>query len=440
MANKLRVYQSKKTQLYQRGVATHSQKWSSISLLLLFLLTTFTPVIDTAVFQQPPSVKFPSTRHNAVRDFVAALQMPEGAFINKLTHARAEQRLGSCRNAALTLRVLNAFTVIDSDAMIDFAIDRQLADGGFVDRMDFWETGLRDSGYAVRTLGAVNAVNLINRPGLGEFLMSCYLGNGGFNGIPGSSPLYGWILSNTEDAVACLVRTDQLHRVETSDIVDFVMERYCTDGGFAWNPGEDHAVLATYYALSILSMLDEMDEITSDLRSATLDYVMIYYNTETGGFFEDTLARLIRPILILQMLDGLSLVNATKTTELVFAHQSHRHGGFVGAFSNVDDAAYEELHRTREAVVVLDALGTLGALDEPFTVDEAPVHTGDNTPPTLYTPPPPPPFTLTPDILGMLILVTAIGSTFAIVIGYIVLGRKTTRKKKVKKVRRKRRR
>ena len=68
------------------------------------------------------------------------------------------------------------------------------------------------------------------------------------------------------------------------------MSLYCEGGGFAWDPGEESSVLSTYYATSILFMLDALDQLTPEMREATIDSVMRFYDPELGGFFGGVLA------------------------------------------------------------------------------------------------------------------------------------------------------
>ncbi len=358
------------------------------------------------------SKAYDTTRHQAIVDFISELQMVDGGFIDNLMEPRSAALLKASKWATLVMSVLDELSAIDEASLISFVVDCEEVDGGFTTSP--WETPV-DYGTvngAVETLYHLNALDSINQEATTNWVMDCYrTSDGGFNSQPSSYSSLIWPLYNDIATLNCL---GELGRINSALTNQYTLGYYDSDGsvaGFSVTFEGTRSPSGTINGVSVLHHLGTIGLVSAD---AIENYLMGFY--EDDGSFAGELAHTYSAILSLELLGRLNQVNATLTTEFVLSCQTPMHGGFVNIPSDIDNPVREQLMRCYAAVEILRALGTLDALGESFTVQEAPVWTGDNTPPTPYTPPVTPP--LGPEFWAGVTLVAVAGGVFAVVVFY----------------------
>ncbi len=377
------------------------------------------------------------SRKQAIVDFVKELQMDEGAFVSELGSARAMSNVLESQFAAETLASLNELDQIDTIALTTYLTQRQTGSGGFTVSISDSEVNMLASYTTVLALYRLNELDSINTDLLNQWVLQCYRGDGFFGRTP---TVLGDPLWSTRQAVEILA---QINRLPSDDIegaiIQFVLDRYSSSGGFASNAGGTPSLLATYSCVVILHNLDALNCIPS--ISNTVNFIMSFYDSSSGAFNHDLLRDTYRPIITLEILGALSQLDKELTKQFVLSCQSHLHGAFVYRPSAVNDSSEEWLDMCNYATIILRTLGELNSLEDTFQVNHRPSWSGDNTPPTPWTEPTQPPPTISIELLVPIIVVVIIIVIFALIflMSYIRQGKKrrTVRKRRTRRTVRK---
>lgn len=395
------------------------------SFFFLFLVTTpytVTPVFFTSA-EKPLNYQF-STRRTAVINFLAALQMEEGCFVDQLDSPRRSGFLTLLREGVEPLSILNALSAINEEAAISYVASCQGSNGAIYSTPDaeaneqapeMW--GVDD---AVTTLSAMSALDRIDLNQMISWILATQRSDGGFNDEPGITDYAIW---NTYSAVRVLVALGT--SFNKPSVIESLLTYYNSDGGFSLSPGGTSTLRWTFYGVSALALLGGLGEINAE---PTTNYVLEHYHT-TDNSFDHNLLSTYSGIKTLKVLGTLNTVNSTGIGIFVLSCQSQWHGGFQ---ARPEAGLHEAISNCRRAILSLSTLDMMSWLDEEFDVLEEPVWTGDDntatpptTPPTTTLPPPP-----SPEILvGFTIVLVAI-TTFVVV---VVAPRSSKKKKKIRK-------
>ena len=370
-----------------------------------------------------------TTRRQALIDFLAELQMVEGGFVTTLEQARASANVGDTAWAVGALKVLGGLPAVDTEKIISFVADCQQPNGGF--SSDPWSTyaSYTELGGAIETLYHLGALDAIDQEAVIDWIMACYRPeDGGFDSRPG---VYSDLIWPVADDVAVLDWLGALDRIDREKTIQYVLRFYREDEDGAWftstQTGQSRSLVGTSNGIPLLYRLGALNRINIP---KVLNYLMSIYDPKTGVFLT-TIGQTRKGVLCLELLGRLDMINATLTTEYVLSCQSHLHGSFVPRPIDVNNSNIEATQCCYDGVEVLRMLGTLDALEEEFTVEEEPVWTGDDSPPTPYQPPPPPP--PGPEFWAGVGLVAVAGSVFVVVAGYGLTHRRRRRKRIVKR-------
>lgn len=378
-----------------------------------------------------------TTRHQAVVNFVSALQLEEyeGGFVSHLTSSRASQDTLPSSQATMALSLVAGLSTIGTTALSDFVTACQLDNGAFSSCPWMTETGMAQVVNAIKTLHQINTLSVIDHDGVVNYLMSCYrASDGGFNSAPDNPSTVIW---HTYWGIQCLDFLGELNRLNELT-TEYVMSFYKEDSslaGFSTSQTGSRNLASTFRGLTILSILGGLNLISP---TKIVDYVMGLYNPTTGAFLT-SLSETRAGVSSLDILESLDQLDSSRTTDYVLSCQSPLHGGFVETPGDSSNPTDERVSRCENAIIILEALDQLDVLQEEFTIQSSPAWNGDSTPPTTYTPttslPP-----LGPEFWAGVVLVAVAGSVFAVVVFYGLTRTGTRRKTVKKKTRRKHRR
>lgn len=378
-----------------------------------------------------------TSRHQAIVDFLVELQMVEGGFLDNLMEPRSAATLKVSKWAAIALQGLNSLSAINQAALTSFVVDCQEPDGGFTTNP--WETvaDYETVAAAVEIMIRLGALGSIDQDTTTNWVMACYRSSdGGFNDKPSGYSSLMWPL---QDNIATLNRLGRLGRINSVLTNQYAMGYYDSDGGFAGFSLTHDGTRSLSGSLGGVSVLYYLGSLGLISVNNIVNYLMSLYDSDTGSFLGQ-LTYTVAAVLTLEMLGRLNQVNSTLTTEFVLSCQTPLHGGFVNIPEDINNPVRERLSCCYQAVEILRVLGTLDALEESFIIQESPVWTGDDTPPTTYTPPTPPIPPLGPEFWAGVALVAVAVGVFAVVVFYGFTRTGTRRKKVKKKTRRKHRR
>ena len=384
----------------------------------------------------------PASRREALIDFLAALQMPEGGFVNFLSDDRISQGISNSYHVVRVLKVVGGLSSIDKEALINFVAASQLPSGALASRP--WDKGPDSTGasYAVQILQALDAVDSINREALIDWVMSLYRWeDGGFNDCNGE---YSGALWDAAEGLVTLYYLGELDRIDREKTVDYVMRFYRVDGeraGFVWGLSLGADGISFSAAMWGLILLDWLGGDGRVDREKIVNFVMEYYDEESGAFYHTvggnpvtTLTDTYVCLGVLKSCNALGRVNATRTTEYILSCQGI-HGGFRGSTSNFPYRE-ENADSSDDAVRSLEMLGSLQSLEEIIEVAE-PYWRGDDEPPpptdTDQTPPSTP-----QEFWAGVGLVAGAATIFTVAVAWGLLTHRKRPRRRVRVVRRRR--
>lgn len=367
----------------------------------------------------------PSTRRTAVAEFVAALQIDEGSFVDKLTAPKSVAFTGITRRGVEALSASNALASMNQQAAATYVGACQGSNGAIYGTPKEVPNGAHAMWFvddAVTTLSVLHRLDAINIGHLIAWTLACQRADGGFNDDPNQPDTAIW---NTYCAVRALVALGA--SFSKSSVIQNLLTYYCADGGFATWPGDPSDFQATFYGVATLSLCGGLGAIDVDL---TASYIRGNYDAGEGSFGSGVFYT-YSGCMSLNLLGRLSLINATRVAAYLLSSQRHRHGGFaVGP-----GIESEEIDSCWSALLCLSFLSLLPLLDEEFEVLEKPVWTGDgDTTTTTTTTPTTPPISITP--AELVVLGIMVGAVVFFVALFLVRESPHKTKKNVRKRRR----
>lgn len=384
------------------------------SLLIFLIISSYAYSLDIASISQELYQAYSTNRRQAVIDFITALQMDDGLFVDRLDTYYSERDLPTSSYAVVLLSRLDGLSHITLSSLVDKCIECQNLDGGFgITTLD--TSGLAATLSIIRLLRACNHIGDIRQAEAINWIYSLQCGDGGFTNAPpaGSQSELLW---DTTAALEALGKLGVVSFPNHTAIVNHVLDRQNTDGGFSLSPGGESSNIGTFYAIKALFLLNELDRV--DIENVT-SYILASYDSILELFVPLTLAGIGNPYRTLSCLDSLDRVNVTKAADFILSLQSPLHGAFVSSPDEIEDRREEKIRASHDLIEILIHLGEEGRLDESFEVLEAPVWNELTIPPPTYLP---------PEIIVVVIFTIGIGLAFCI--GFLLYTKKPKGKSK----------
>ena len=308
------------------------------------------------------------TRRECVMDFIAALQMDDGGFVDELNWPRSSKSVCGVYRAAETLSAIGGLEAIDREKAITYTASCQLEEGSFeLDPGEECQDTLttRSALVALMHLGGLDA---IDREAAAAWVLSCQEEDGRFRMHPDISGTSIWIIHNALWSLEVLGALNRLRY----PMLDHLLTYIAPEGGFSFGPNEGEALdictMSGVYAFTVLGYEEY-------LPHNITDYIMSFYDNETGSF-KGSVRLTYFFVSSLDMLGRLDLVDADRVASFILSCQSPLHGGFVNRPEWIYEQDREGIMPTHEAVQVLAILGRVDLLDEVFSRLEPPVWTG----------------------------------------------------------------
>jgi hypothetical protein len=190
-----------------------------------------------------------------------------------------------------------------------------------------------------------------------DFILSCQNINGGFSNMPHNQSY----LETCYYSLVCLGLTQSEHLCN-SNILNYILAHYCSDGGFADQPGYKNSnIFNSFYAVVCLSMLDSLVYVKSD---RTVKYFLNKLNSN-GGFVEEnngppSLIHTYWSILSLELLNASNTINKDQIRKFVLSCRTTN-----GLYSNYPNSQFGYLEYTGYALILNSVL----SLDINFNAD-----------------------------------------------------------------------
>ena len=316
------------------------------------------------------------TRRQAAINFIAGLQLPAGGFVMWLDSSEEEEGILQAVEALRALVPLQGLSAINREKLIEFIAKRQTSSGGFVSSLDYsGEIPEIGDAYSVAyILAHLNAFDAINKTALLNWILSCYHPEDGRFTLFSKNDKpdvykddYG--VFDTVTGVLALYWMKDLDKINLEKTIEYILSCYQSDGGFS---GSIHDSTSSYpdteWCIRALYRLNALDRIN---REKTINYILQFYNATSQTFIAPglPLTSAYRGTVMLGMLHATDRINTTKIIDLVLSCQSNLHGGFTITPDKNNTRWYKEsVEATRLAVEMLDAVGAINRLDEPFSV------------------------------------------------------------------------
>ena len=173
-------------------------------------------------------------------------------------------------------------------------------------------------------------------------------------------------------ALSALNATGHLDKIDLNAAVDFLMSCYMDDGGFSISlkSKESELDLAPLGLMS-LKILGRSDLIRTN---KTLTYLLRYWDNTTGRVNGGSVRNTRRFLLSLKTLGKLDIIDADKVVDWVVSCQTSHNGAFLPFPYPEADYEDERLEWALAAVDALYMLNRTDALEETIYVEEAPVY------------------------------------------------------------------
>lgn len=389
-------------------------------LLLIFLFHSLLGGLSLRMGGGVAGGVYTTTRKQALIDFICALQMDDGSFVNRLNDPPPDEPsiYVGC-NALPLLSWLDALDRIDLERAVEYCASLQKPDGSICIPI------MVSMRCAVDLLYAAGAIDRIDVEAAVRWILSLQREDGGFNNSPFTFSDYVWC---TAEAIIALTELEA-EIPNREKVISYLCSHLREDGGFALYPDcNESSMRGTYWTVLALHYLNALDHIPVD---KTAEYVMRGYDEELQTFTPQTLAGICDQYIVLALLGALDRVNVSAAADLVLSLQSPLHGGFVSSRKYLYKASKETITGSRSLVEVLFRLGELDRLDEEFTVQERPEWR------------PPPPVTPRPeDVVNWFVAVVILVSPVLFILSiptYILIKRSRRKGRKAVRIRRRRR-
>lgn len=351
---------------------------------------------------------YSTTRKQAVVEFVSSLQMDDGLFVDQLDSYYSERSVVTASYAVVLLSSINSLSTINLENLVEYVIASQMPDGSF--------GFLANTIANIRLLYACNHVDDLRKSDAIAWIYKLQCDDGGFMNQPpaGAESVLLWDTAYAVEALSLLgVSSFPNH----TKIVTKVLNCRNSDGGFSLSTGEQSSIIGTFYAIKILSIINELHRI--DVDNVT-EFVKTGYDPVTELFMPQNLAGIYHPYLILSYLGNLGSINMSSALDFILSLQSPLHGAFVYDPEYVNTREEEKIRTSHDLIELLLHLNGETRLNEEFEVQEEPVWNE-----LTITPPPIPP---------EVILILIISSFFVIVFSVsFLLYSKKLRAKKIRK-------
>ncbi|MHA1582481.1 MAG: prenyltransferase/squalene oxidase repeat-containing protein [Candidatus Baldrarchaeia archaeon] len=325
-----------------------------------------------------------TTRKQAIIDFVAALQMKDGGFVEWLTESEGAEDLISVKLAVKVLSKLNALNAVNADKIIDFVAKSQCEDGAFTispRHVGKRESDNVDTSCAAYILYLLNGYDKVDRDAMLNWVLKCYRE---FDTPYGKYAVFYDDPSQESGGsidivygILTLYWMGELGRVDRDALANALLSYYEEDGTFSGGFLPYETTRRCLEALLYLGALDKFDE---EKRERTINYYMSFYNADKGYFDPGVgapLANAHSPVFVLSLLGGLDRINRSKMIDLVLSCQSPWYGGFAPSLDDIFDESEVSVSSTLGALEILEALDALDVLEENFTVMYRPVWHGE---------------------------------------------------------------
>lgn len=135
--------------------------------------------------------------------------------------------------------------------------------GGFMNSPDSTVSDIQSSFMAVRCLEILDELDTINQAALLQFVLSCYQNNTNYpNYLGGYSATPDDIVSTqlaTYYALRILLILDEENQIQVDDTASWVISKQTDDGGFSDSAEGSGLALQTYWAISTLALLNRTE-------------------------------------------------------------------------------------------------------------------------------------------------------------------------------------
>jgi prenyltransferase beta subunit len=354
----------------------HPRTREVCALLLLLPAIQFFAIGPVSRSEVLISRQIETTRIDAVVAFASALQMVDGAFVLSLEGPRSQASTAFSQGIVEMLSQLGKLDAINKASLLTYVARCQLESGGFVSTTHE-ATSPQSTPTMLRTLYAIEILTALSTSSTSileaavSWVLDCYRSDGGFDEAPQRPSTFLW---STRRAVRILYLLNDLDRIDKSKTAAFVKAHQNTDHGFGMVLGDSSSYLGTYEAVMVLKYLGELSGIS---QGDVVDFLMQDYDAQAGTFGPGLLDQKGH-LELLGALGAISRANSTKMKEFVLSSQSHIHGGFVMSPDYVNISNRQHGDECFYAVKVLSLLNSLGLLNEPFLVQNAPVWAGED--------------------------------------------------------------
>ncbi len=171
-------------------------------------------------------------------------------------------------NSSLALSWLNSSQILTTPTTASY--------GGFVNGREATIADIQSTFMAIRGLQILSSLNAMNQSAAINFILSCYQSDsnypqyqGGFSSTPDSivaTPLA------TYYAVAALAILGATNQLVTNDIMDYILSKQTTNGGFADAADLIGLTPQTYYCIGTLELLDQTEALLEIIETDPYEF------------------------------------------------------------------------------------------------------------------------------------------------------------------------
>ena len=334
----------------------------------------------TPTTQVHAHLSYATTRIDAIIDYVLALYLDEGMFYGWLADTPPDPRIGSTPNIYDVYYPYRVLSMLDRTDVLDWTNCTEFLRGlvntnpvspsyyGLVNFSITTPPSVLSCSIAIELFPELGLGDLIFEQEIAEYIVQAQTPSGGFRPRVDNSDPPDMI--TTRSALRAMYTLGRLSDIDTSSAIDFIMSCYSDDGGFSNVPYYDSNPDVVPLGLFCLEYLNRSDLVRV---TKTTNYLLQYWDNNTGHVVDGTLVNTERFIWSLKTLGTLNQININKTLEWVLACQNTRNGAFL-PIPNYDYDS-ERLEWCRAAVHILDLCNRMNLLEEDITLIEHPEYT-----------------------------------------------------------------